>query len=223
MRLLEVRGVEVGPPARPALRGVDLRVDAHEIVALVGPSGSGKTDLLRAVVGLEEIRRGEIRLSGRDLAGMRTEERAALGIALVPQHRRLFAGLSVRENLLLGGWRSGHRDLDRVLGYLPMLAGHLDRLAGSLSGGEQALCALGRAVMGRPVLLLVDEPSLGLTPLVAHQLLSVLPTVCSDGTAVLLAEQEPERVLSVAGRGYLLERGKVTAAGTPAVLLSRPA
>lgn len=222
MNLLEVRGLEVGYRGTPVLTGVDLDVGHREIVAVVGPGASGKSTLLGALTGLVPITRGSVRLYGQEVAGRAAEYLVALGLVLVPERRRLFAGLTVRENLLIGGWRTKRRDLGRVLELFPALAGHLDRMAGALSGGEQQVCAIARGLMADPAIMLIDELSLGLAPLTARGILVQLPDIAAAGTSLLIVDQDASTALSVAERGYLLESGTVLASGPSGQLLADP-
>jgi branched-chain amino acid transport system ATP-binding protein len=162
--VLTITGLGAGYGRVQVLWEVELAVERNEIVALVGPNGAGKTTLLRALSGMIPIRAGSARFQGHDLVGRSVQETVELGIAHVPEVRRLFAGLTVRDNLLLGGWRRHNRDLDRVIELFPRLGERLAQIAGSLSGGEQQMCAIGRGLMSRPVLLMIDEQSRGLAP-----------------------------------------------------------
>lgn len=220
MNLLEVSGLHAGHRGIPVLDGVDLHVGNCEIVALVGHNASGKTTLLRTLTGLVPIIRGTVCFYGRDITGMPPEDLVALGLVHVPERRRLFADLTVRENLMLGGWRARRRDLDRVLDLFPALAGQLNRRAGSLSGGEQQVCAIARGLMAGPALMLIDELSLGLAPMTAREILVQLPNITASGTSLLIVDQDAGIALSVAERGYVLESGRVVAAGDSAQLLA---
>lgn len=223
MSLLEVRGLCAGyRRGRTVLSGVDLDVGCSEIVAVVGPGASGKSTLLGALTGLVPVTGGSVRLYGREIAGLATEDRVALGLVHVPERRRLFAGLTVRENLLLGGWRAKQRDLGRVLDLFPPLAYHLDRKAGALSGGEQQVCALARGLMANPAIMLVDELSLGLAPVTAREILVRLPDIAAAGTALVIVDQDASTALSVAERGYVLRSGAVLASGPSGQLLADP-
>jgi branched-chain amino acid transport system ATP-binding protein len=224
--LLEVSGVEAGYGRVPVLRGVGFRAGMGEIVALLGPNGAGKTTLLRVVAGVLAPWRGSVRVGGTEVAGLAPERVVAAGVALVPEGRRLFPGLTVTENLLLGGYSRGRADLtpdlERVYSVFPRLAERAGQVAGRLSGGEQQMCAIGRALMSRPRLLLIDELSLGLAPAVVEDLLALLPELTAGGTGIVLVEQDVEAALSVAARGYLLELGAVTREGPGTELLADP-
>lgn len=220
MKLLEVRDLHAGYRGVPVLSGVDLDVASSEIVAVVGHSASGKSSLLGALAGLVPIVRGSVRLYGKEVAGKVPEDLVALGLVHVPAQRRLFAGLTVRENLLLGGWRGKQRDLGRVLDIFPLLASRLDRPAGVLSGGEQQLCAIARGLMAHPAIMLIDELSLGLAPVTAREILMRLPDIAAAGTSLLIVDQDAGTALSVAERGYVLELGTVVASGPSGQLLA---
>jgi branched-chain amino acid transport system ATP-binding protein len=224
--MLEVRAVRAGYGGVTVLWDVDLAVGAGEIVALVGANGAGKTTLLRAVSGGLAPSAGQILLDGVDRAGLPPERVARLGVAHVPEGRRLFSGLSVKENLLVGAHHRGRvdlaSDLERVFDLFPILAERARQVAGRLSGGEQQMCALGRALMGRPRLLLIDELSLGLAPRLVDELLARLPEIAGADTGIVLVDQDVEAALSVAARGYVLETGRMVAQGGGAELLADP-
>ncbi|HTZ79023.1 MAG TPA: ABC transporter ATP-binding protein [Stellaceae bacterium] len=203
-----------------ALADVSLAVGAGEVVALLGANGAGKSTLLRAIMGMVPAC-GSLRLGGRELAGSGPAARARRGIGYVPEGRRLFAGMSVRDNLLVGslaGRDAARQRLDEVLGVFPALAERLATPAWQLSGGQQQMLAIGRALMGAPILLLLDEPSLGLAPMLVQELLDRVRDLARRGTAVLLAEQSVARALALADRVYALRRGHIAGAGTPGAL-----
>jgi branched-chain amino acid transport system ATP-binding protein len=226
MSLLEVSGIRAGYGRTPVLHDAALSVGEAEIVALLGPNGAGKTTLLRTIAGSLEPWAGSVRFAGAEIAGLPAERVVGAGLALVPEGRHLFAGLSVRENLILGAYQRRRADLgpdlERVLSLFPPLRQRVAQLAGRLSGGEQQMCAIARALMGRPRLLMIDEMSLGLAPAVVDDLLALLPELAAAGTAVLLVEQDVEAALSVAARGYVLELGAVVREGRGAELLADP-
>ena len=227
MTLLEVTGLTAGYGRVEVLHGVDLTVGRNEIVALVGSNGAGKTTLLRGISGQVPARGGLVRFAGADITGQPVEAVVRRGLAHVPEGRRLFAGLSVCDNLRLGGWARGgwarrSTDLDRVLGLFPQLAGRLSQVAGTLSGGEQQMCAIARGLMNRPALIMIDELSLGLAPLVVDEILVRLPEIAAAGTAVLLVEQDVDTALAVSSRGYVLETGAITLSGPSAHLRTSP-
>jgi branched-chain amino acid transport system ATP-binding protein len=220
--LLEVAGLTAGYGRVPALHDIELSVAEGEIVALVGSNGAGKTTLLRAISGLVTPTGGKIRFAGQDITRQRVESVIRQGLAHVPEGRRLFAGLPVRDNLRLGGWASRTTDIDRVLALFPQLVGRLKQVAGTLSGGEQQMCAIARGLMNRPKLIMIDELSLGLAPLVLDEILTRLPDIAAGGTAVLLVEQDVDAALSVSTRGYVLETGTIALSGTSLQLRANP-
>ena len=211
----------------PVLHGVDLAVDPGQMVALIGPNGAGKSTVLRAATGMVRPTRGTIRLDDADLTASSIEDIARSGVAHVPEGRRLFPGLTVRDNLRLGGLRAGafgpSSELEAVLTLFPQLAERLNQLAGSLSGGEQQMCAIGRAMMSRPRYLLVDELSLGLAPSLVDELLARLVQVAAAGTGILLVEQDAGAALEICGYAYVLENGSVTLHGPAAEVMENPA
>jgi branched-chain amino acid transport system ATP-binding protein len=219
--MLEVEGLNAGYGHVEVLWDVDLSVGEAEVVALVGSNGAGKSTLLRALSGMIRPTGGDARLDGRSLVGLRPEQVVDLGIAHVPEGRRLFPGLTVRENLLVGAYsRRGRADIDRALELFPRLRERLDQLAGSMSGGEQQMCALARGLMSSPRLLMIDELSLGLAPNLVETILDRLAEIREDGTALLLVEQDVDAALRVADRGYVLENGRIVASGASDELLS---
>ena len=225
--LLEVRGLEVAYGDVTALWDVSLEVPAGAIVALLGSNGAGKTTTLRAVSGLLRPQAGTIRLEGEELTALPPHAIVARGLGHVPEGRRIWPGMSVLEHLRLGAFpRSAraHREtsLERVLALFPRLRERRGQAAGTLSGGEQQMLAIGRALMGRPRLLLLDEPSLGLAPRVVAELFATIAAVNRDGVAVLLVEQNAHQALEVAGHAYVLETGRVARAGPAASLLDDP-
>jgi branched-chain amino acid transport system ATP-binding protein len=202
-------------------------VGEGELVSVVGPNGSGKTTLINAIAGLLPVRRGGLRFRGEDLTRVAAHEVASLGIAIVPEGRRLFGGMTVEENLEIGSYTPAVRAqrgsrLERVYGIFPVLRARRRQAAGTLSGGEQQMVAIGRALMAGPRLLLLDEPSLGLAPTIVDQVFEVVEALHRAGTAVLLVEQNVQRALAVAGRAYVLAEGRIVSDGTPATLLSEP-
>jgi branched-chain amino acid transport system ATP-binding protein len=215
---LRLDGIDAGYGRVQVLHHVSVTVDPGEIVALIGPNGAGKSTLLRAATGMIRLTRGTISLDDRELTGASIETIARSGVAHVPEGRRLFPGLTVRDNLRLGGWNGRNDDLSEVLALFPALAGRLGQVAGSLSGGEQQMCAIGRALMSRPAYLLIDELSLGLGPMLVDEILSRLSTVAAAGTGVLLVEQDAGAALELAQRAYVLENGQITLAGRAAEL-----
>jgi branched-chain amino acid transport system ATP-binding protein len=216
--LLAVDGLSAGYGAFQALFGIDVTVAEGETVAVIGANGAGKTTLLRAIAGLVPATAGSVRFAGADLGGAPAHRRVAEGIALVPEGRRLFPSLSVEENLLVGahGRRPGPWSVRRVLEVLPVIEPLLRRPAGVLSGGESQAVAIGRALMANPRLLLLDEASLGLAPVVVRRLYGSLPDIIGGGTTVLIVEQDIAQALAVADRIVCLLEGRVSLTGTPA-------
>jgi branched-chain amino acid transport system ATP-binding protein len=228
MALLEVRGLEVAYGDSRALWGVDIYVDRGEIVALIGANGAGKTTLLNTIAGLLRPSSGNIYFDGDLISGLSADEVVVRGIALVPEGRRLFPGMTVRENLLMGAYRRSDRkkvveDLDRVYSLFPVLSDRRQQIAGRLSGGEQQMCAIGRGLMSRPQILLIDEMSLGLAPVVVDRLIDKLETVhLEEETDIVLVEQDAQLALDIASRGYVMENGHIVMAGATAALRDAP-
>jgi len=222
VNLLEVRDLNAGYGRVHVLWDVSITVEAGQIVALVGANGAGKTTLLRAISGMIPARSGSMTFKDREIAGSSIEAIVDLGIAHVPEGRRLFTGLTVRENLLLGGWRRNNKDLRRVVELFPALAERMDQTASTLSGGEQQMCAIGRGLMGRPELLLIDELSLGLAPKTVDEIVARLPEIAAGGTAVLLVEQDIDTALTVSQFAYVQETGRITKSGPSSQLLADP-
>ena len=224
--LLEVRGLTAGFGAGPVLFGVDLDFYAGELLALIGANGAGKSTLLGVLSGLVPATDGRAVFDGRDITGKRPEEIVRAGIAHVPQGRRLFGTMTVEQNLRLGAHLRRDRevaaDIDKVVGYFPTLADKLPRLAGNLSGGEQQMVAIGRGLMGRPKLLMIDEPSLGLAPKVVETVVEVCQAINKDGVSVLLVEQDVVVALEAADRGYVLENGRIVLSGSARELEDDP-
>jgi branched-chain amino acid transport system ATP-binding protein len=220
--------VDAGYGALTVLRRVSLHVSAGEIVTIVGANGAGKTTLLRTVVGLVRARAGEVAFDGQVATRLPTDRIVALGCSLVPEGRQVFAPMEVRENLLLGAhvqYARGRRhevarDLERVYALFPILEGRSRQLAGTLSGGEQQMLAMGRALMARPKLMMLDEPSMGLAPLVVKDIFGIVKRISEEGTTVLLVEQNARSALQIATRGYVLETGRIVLQGTAEELLS---
>jgi len=222
--LLSAEHLELAYGEVPACRDVSFHVDAGEIVTLIGANGAGKSTTLRAVAGALAPRAGAIHFAGRAITRLPAHERARLGIALVPEGRRVFPFLSVRENLELGAFRF-RRDggkvralVDRMLAMFPRLAERTAQNAGTLSGGEQQMLALGRAMMSEPRLLCLDEPSLGLAPMMVEDIFRTIRTINRDGVSILLVEQNARYALETASRGYVLATGAIVASGPCAAL-----
>ncbi len=226
--MLRLRNVDAGYGKLTVLRRATLHVSQGEIVTLVGANGAGKTTLLRTIAGLVRPRAGEIEFGGAAVTRTPTERIVAMGCSLVPEGRQVFATMPVRENLLLGAhvqYARGRRDevaadLERVYGLFPVLRTRAGQLAGTLSGGEQQMLAIGRALMARPKLMMLDEPSMGLAPLVVKDIFSIVARIRDEGTTVLLVEQNARSALRIADRGYVLETGRIVLEGTAEELLA---
>ncbi|WP_271010495.1 ABC transporter ATP-binding protein [Paucibacter sp. B51] len=222
--LLSVRGLHAGYGRAEVLSGLDLDLPAGQVVTVIGPNGAGKSTTLNALMGVLPAR-GRILLDGEDIAGLSLEERVMRGLALVPEKRELFTTMSVEDNLLLGGYRPlrlGQRDwreqLTQVFELFPRLLERREQLAGTLSGGERQMLAVGRALMARPKVLMLDEPSLGLAPLVVKEIFRIVTTLRERGVSVLLVEQNARAALEVADYGYVLETGAIALQGPAAAL-----
>ncbi|MFO1293201.1 MAG: ABC transporter ATP-binding protein [Rubrivivax sp.] len=227
--MLSIENLCVDYGAVQALRGVSLVVAAGEVVTLIGGNGAGKSTLMKAISGLEPAAGGRIVFDGRDLAAVPAHRRVALGIAQAPEGRQVFADQSVRDNLLLGAYlrpahdRGVQADLETQFETFPRLRERQDQLAGTLSGGEQQMLAIARALMARPRLLLLDEPSLGLAPLVVREIFAVIRALKGRGVTLLLVEQMANQALKVADRAYVLKTGEITARGSARALAADPA
>lgn len=222
---LGLEDVQVSFGGARILRRIDLSVAEGDVVCIIGANGAGKTTLLRTIAGLEKPGRGSIRAFGRDIAGLKPKSILAAGLALVPEQGRLFGRMSVLENLMMGAYlrkdkAAVGRDLDQVYDYFPRLAERKNQSAGSLSGGERQMLAVGRALMSRPKLLMMDEPSSGLAPQFVAMLGRIILDINQTGLAVLLVEQNAEMALGVARYGYVLERGRVALEGETADLIN---
>ncbi len=226
MALLQVRGLKVAYGGIRAVRGIDLDVDDGELVCLIGANGAGKSSTLRGITGLVHAS-GEIRLAGKRLGGLPTHAIAREGVALVPEGRGIFARLQVWENLAMGAYarrdKGVDEDLARVYELFPRLAERRQQIAGTLSGGEQQMLAIGRALMSRPRLLLLDEPSMGLAPLMVRKIYDTIQAIARQGVTILLVEQNAHLALQVSARAYVMESGGITLAGTSGELASDPA
>ena len=219
--LLNIESLSVAYGQVSALRDVSIAVNAGEAVALVGAHGAGKSTLFKSIVGFLRPRSGHLRFLGKDMSGVSPERRARLGLGYAPEGRRVFPGMTVRENLevaVFAGKAEREQRLERAFALFPQLAERHAQLAWQLSGGQQQMLAIGRALMGRPRLLLLDEPSLGLSPKLADEVLSAVRLIVQDGTAVLLAEQNVRKALTYCERAYVLEIGKVVLAGATSAL-----
>jgi branched-chain amino acid transport system ATP-binding protein len=225
--MLDVRDLRVDYGAAPALWGVSLTIAPGELVCVVGPNGAGKTTLIGALAGLNRARSGSITMDGREMTTVAPHRFCAAGIAIVPEGRRLFTRLTVRENLEIGSYLRParavrERSLERVCALFPAVRDKLDAPAGALSGGQQQMVAIGRALMAAPRLLLLDEPSLGLSPMMVQAMFRAIRDVNAAGTAVLLVEQNVPMALELARRAYLLEEGRIVAEGAPDAVFANP-
>ena len=224
--MLEVHELQVAYGPAPALWGVSFTMRAGELLCVVGPNGAGKTTLINTLAGMLRARGGRIVFEGNDISALAPHRYCAAGIAIVPEGRRLFGAMSVLENLEIGSILPAAKaqraaSLEAVLALFPALKAKLDQAAGELSGGQQQMVAIGRALMARPRLLLLDEPSLGLSPLIVQELFGAIRRVNREGTAVLLVEQNVATALRAADRAYVLEEGRMVAEGTPDELMQR--
>ena len=213
--LLRLDSIEAGYDDLVAIRGVSLEVRAGEVVALIGSNGAGKTTTLRAIAGLLPVRRGQVEFRGDRIDGLGSAQIVARGLAHVPEGRQLFPSMTVRENLELGARdrRARSHELDEVYALFPRLREREAQLAGTLSGGEQQMCAIGRGLMARPELLLLDEPSLGLAPVMVKLIFETLREINARGTTILLVEQNVPRALALCHRGYVIENGSIALEG----------
>ncbi|ATW47984.1 ABC transporter ATP-binding protein [Streptomyces peucetius subsp. caesius ATCC 27952] len=221
--LLELTSMRVFYGAIEAIKGIDLTVRKGEIVALLGGNGAGKTTTLRTISGMLQPRHGQVLFRGERIDGIKSHELVQFGIGHVPEGRRVFSTMTVRENLEMGAYRFSSVDtaeMDRVFTLFPRLAERRSQQAGTLSGGEQQMLAIGRALMGKPELLLLDEPSMGLAPLIVQQIFEIIEEINKQGTTVLLVEQNATQALGLANRGYVLETGEVAMSGPAADLLA---
>ena len=225
--MLEIRDLVCGYGHVTALKGISIRVEAGQLVALVGANGAGKSTTLRAISGLVPPRSGAITFEGRDITGAEPRRVLGHGIAHCPEGRRVFPQMSVAENLAMGAYRRRDKagvaaDLAHVYGEFPRLAERRHQASGTLSGGEQQMLAIGRALMSRPKLVLFDEPSLGLAPNIVERMFAVIRTICDAGTTVLLVEQNAFAALELCDHAYLLETGRIVLAGSGAALIADP-
>jgi branched-chain amino acid transport system ATP-binding protein len=225
--MLELQDIKVSYGAAPALWGISLAVQTGELVCVVGPNGAGKSTLINAIAGLHKASAGTLRFHGQDLSNWPSHRFCEQGIAIVPEGRRLFTGMTVLENLELGSFIPSARALRKqtlaqVVELFPALKEKLPQPAGSLSGGQQQMVAIGRALMARPKLLLLDEPSLGLAPVIVQEMFKAIRNINAQGTSVLLVEQNVVMAMQLASRAYVMEEGRIVATGAASELLSRP-
>jgi len=225
--LLEVRGLEVAYGGIRAVKGIDLQVAEGELVCLIGANGAGKSSTLRAICGLLPARAGSVRYAGADTAASAVHELPRKGLVMVPEGRGIFGQLTVEENLSMGAFARDDDggivgDLERQYETFPRLKERRTQTAGTLSGGEQQMLAMARALMARPKLLLLDEPSMGLAPMLVAKIFDIVREIARQGVTILLVEQNARRALEAAGRGYVMESGSITLAGASAQLLGDP-
>jgi len=224
--MLEVSRLRAGYGLADVVRGVDLAVRPGEIVAVLGANGAGKTTLNRALSGVVAVRGGAIRFLDETISGRRPADIVARGLVHVPEGRRIFPNMSVRENLIMGSYRRGRRsrarNLERVFATFPRLAERSRQAAGTLSGGEQQMLAIGRGMMAEPRLLILDEPSLGLSPLLVEEMFALIARINAEGLAVMLVEQNVMQSLSLAHRAYVMEQGEIVLSGPAAALAADP-
>jgi branched-chain amino acid transport system ATP-binding protein len=226
--LLELEDVVVAYGRIEALHGISIGIDEGEVVALIGANGAGKTTTMRAISGLRPLTSGRIRFDGEDISRLRADLRVRRGLCQSPEGRGIFPGMSVMENLDMGAYTRRDTngiaaDLERVFGLFPRMSERRRQVAGTLSGGEQQMLAIGRALMSRPKLLLLDEPSMGLAPMLIQQIFEIITEISKQGTTILVVEQNAQQALSRADRAYVLETGHIVKAGTGAELLHDPA
>jgi branched-chain amino acid transport system ATP-binding protein len=224
--LLEVENLSVNYGVIRAVRGISFKVEQGELVTLIGANGAGKTTTMRAVAGLIKSRSGKIFFNGRNLTSASSHVIVRMGISLSPEGRQVFPRMSVEANLEMGAFcvdrRTLKRGLDQAYGLFPVLAGRRRQMAGTLSGGEQQMLAVARALMPEPKLLMLDEPSLGLSPIMVHEIFELLKRIRSMGTTILLVEQNARMALKISNRGYALETGEIVFSGTGEKLLASP-
>lgn len=225
--LLEMNDAVLSYGKIEALHGISLTVDAGEIVALIGANGAGKTSTMRALSGVRGLSAGNVVFDGQDVTKLRADQRLRQGLVLCPEGRGIFPGMTVTENLNMGAYTRKDKaaideDYDRVFGLFPRLLERKRQVAGTMSGGEQQMLAIGRALMSRPKLLMLDEPSMGLAPMLIQQIFDIIVEISQQGTTILVVEQNAKQALSRADRAYVLETGRIVKGGTGAELLDDP-
>ena len=225
--LLKVKGLAVAYGGIQAVKGVDLEVCEGELVTLIGSNGAGKTTTMKAITGTLPTQAGEIEYLGRNIRGQGPWDLVRQGLAMVPEGRGVFTRMTIHENLLMGAYIRDDKaeieaDIDKVFGIFPRLKERRDQLAGTMSGGEQQMLAMGRALMSRPRVLLLDEPSMGLSPIMVDKIFEVVRDVYAQGVTVLLVEQNASRALQIADRGYVMESGLITLTGEASKMLDDP-
>jgi branched-chain amino acid transport system ATP-binding protein len=226
--LLALEGLSVAYGGIQAVRGIDLTVGDGELVCLIGANGAGKTTTLKGITGLQPVRSGKVLYDGQDITGRRSFELVQRGLAMVPEGRGVFGGLTIEENLAMGAYTRNDRagiasDIERVYALFPRLKERRRQTAGTLSGGEQQMLAMGRSLMSKPRLLLLDEPSMGLAPLMVQKVFETVLRVAGEGVTILLIEQNAKLALEVSHRGYVMESGAITLSGDAKRLLDDPA
>jgi branched-chain amino acid transport system ATP-binding protein len=226
--LLELENVSVSYGRIEALHGISLQVAEGEVVALIGANGAGKTTTMRAISGIRPLSSGRITFEGEDITKLRADLRVVRGLCQSPEGRQIFPGMTVQENLDMGAYARNDRaailaDLDRVFSLFPRLQERRRQFGGTLSGGEQQMLAIGRALMSRPKLLLLDEPSMGLAPMLIRQIFTIITEISQQGTTILVVEQNAQQALTRAGRAYVMETGRIVKEGTGTDLLHDPA
>lgn len=224
MALLEVKGLEVYYGVIQALKGIDFEVNEGEIVTLIGANGAGKTTTMQSVIGLIPPKAGTVSFEGKDITHLHCHKIVSLGMSQVPEGRRIFQELTVYQNLLMGAYiqkdkKSIKEDIKKIYARFPRLEERKNQIAGTLSGGEQQMLAMGRALMSRPKLLMLDEPSMGLSPLLVDEVFTIIKDLNKEGTTVLLVEQNAGKSLAISDRAYVLENGKIVLSGTGEELL----
>lgn len=225
MAMLEVKDLEVYYGVIKALKGISFSVDQGEVIALIGANGAGKTTTLHTITGLIAPKKGQVVFEGNDITHVPGHKIVSMGIAHVPEGRRIFAQLTVLQNLYLGAYTRKDKDeisdtLERVYDHFPRLKERLGQVAGTLSGGEQQMLAMGRALMSHPRLIVMDEPSMGLSPIFVNEIFNIIREISQEGTTVLLVEQNAKKALSIANRAYVLETGNIALEGSAADLMN---
>ncbi len=225
--LLQIKGLKVAYGGIQAVKGIDFEVRSGELVSLIGANGAGKTTTLKAITGMQPITDGQIVYQGRPVQGRGSFELVRQGLAMVPEGRGVFTRMTITENLLMGAYiRSDKKaiqaDIDRIFEIFPRLKERRDQLAGTMSGGEQQMLAMGRAMMCQPKLLLLDEPSMGLSPIMVDKIFEVVSDIAKQGVTILLVEQNAKRALQLASRGYVMDSGTISMTGTSDELLHDP-
>lgn len=225
--ILEIRELKVCYSGIEAVKGINLEIKTGELVSLIGANGAGKTTSMKAITGLQKIARGEIFYLGRPISSTPTHQLVKQGLVMVPEGRGIFTRMTIVENLLMGAYlrhdqQAIQRDIDYVFTLFPRLAERAQQLAGTMSGGEQQMLAMGRALMAKPKLLLLDEPSMGLSPIMVSKIFEVIHTISTEGVTILLVEQNAHQALRIAHRGYVMDSGLITTTGKADQLLHDP-